>query len=260
MKADAVAVLNRSALARRVSWGITLLAVAGLLGIIGVTFVTSFEAVSEVAVERGVVARDLAWAIPIAIDGLIVVGSAVAWLESLRAERWHLGPIAVVAVAGVLSVVANIAHAGNDDWLARALAATPPAGLIVAVELLAWETRRAVRRSLGIDQAGEPGEAVPVVAEAEPVAVDPSEFGPRAATPELLDRIGPPAANGNGRRKTSGRVPTSRVITWADVEALAPDQRTSERAVQAALDTSRHQVRKLVEQDSDRWRTLVSRS
>lgn len=73
----------------------------GLAVIAVVTFVTSFDAVSAVGAARGAVAPELAWAIPLALDGLIVVGSAVAWLESLRGGRWHPFPVVLVLVAGV---------------------------------------------------------------------------------------------------------------------------------------------------------------
>lgn len=118
----------------------------GLLVIVAVTFVTSFAAVSVVAAERGAVDPHLAWALPLAIDGMIVVGSAVAWVESLKGARWHPFPVILVAAAGALSVAANVAHAAGGDWLARLLAAVPPAFLLAAVELGAWQIRRDVQR------------------------------------------------------------------------------------------------------------------
>lgn len=118
------------------------LARAGLAAIVAVTFVTSFDAVAAVAADRGSVTPRLAWAIPVALDGTIVVGSAVAWLESLRGGRWHVFPASLVAVAGGLSVWANVAHASGGDPLARALAAVPPVALLATVELGAWQLRR----------------------------------------------------------------------------------------------------------------------
>lgn len=127
-------------------WAIRLVGL-GLTTIVAVTFVTSFDAVSAVAAERGAVSARLAWAIPLAIDGLIVVGSAAAWLESLRGGRWHPFPVTLVAVAGGLSVAANVAHAPGTDPLARTLAAVPPVALLAAVELGAWLMRRQARRT-----------------------------------------------------------------------------------------------------------------
>jgi hypothetical protein len=123
------------------------LARLGLAVIAVVTFITSFDAVSAVGAARGAVSAELAWAIPLALDGLIVVGSAVAWLESLRGGRWHPFPVTLVAVAGALSVAANVAHASGTDPLARALAAVPPVALLAAVELGAWQLRREANRT-----------------------------------------------------------------------------------------------------------------
>lgn len=141
----AITTLERAAL---------LLVGVGLLTITVVTFVTSFDAVSAVAAERGAVSERFAWAIPLAIDGLIVVGSAAAWLESLRGGRWHPFPVTLVAVAGGLSVAANVAHAPGTDILARLLAAVPPVALLSAVELGAWLMRRQVRRSHAATSVG----------------------------------------------------------------------------------------------------------
>jgi hypothetical protein len=127
-------------------WALRLVRV-GLAVIALVTFVTSFDAVSAVGAARGAVSAELAWAIPLALDGLIVVGSAVAWLESLRGGRWHPFPVALVMIAGALSVAANVAHASGTDPLARALAAVPPVALLAAVELGAWQLRREAHRT-----------------------------------------------------------------------------------------------------------------
>lgn len=130
---------------RPVTIGLGALVAAGFAAIAGITFITSFAAVSELAIDRGIVREDLGWTIPFGIDGLIVVASAVAWIESLRDGRWHPFPVAVVALSAALSVAANVAHADSANWLSRALAASPPVGLLLSVELAAWTLRRAVR-------------------------------------------------------------------------------------------------------------------
>lgn len=132
-------------------WAVTgaaALLAAGVLAIIAATFVTSFDAQAAVARDRGAVNPHLAWAIPLAIDGMIVVGSAAAWITAMRDNRWHPFPMAVVAVAGAMSIVTNVAHAATGDWLARALAAVPPVALLAAVELGAWLIRQTVHREV----------------------------------------------------------------------------------------------------------------
>lgn len=155
----AAAAPSRGGLERASLWLVGL----GLAVIVSVTFITSFDAVSAVAVSRRAVSPHLSWAVPLAIDGLIVVGSAAAWVESLRGGRWwsHLFPVLIVAAAGALSVAANVAHAPTTDPLARVLAGVPPVALLSAVELGAWLIRRDVRRTAV-------GPATPVVAGVSP--------------------------------------------------------------------------------------------
>ncbi len=122
---------------------------------------------SEVAVELEAVAPNLGWTIPLALDGLIVVGSAVLWSESME-DRWHLFPLITVVAAAILSVTANIAHAGTDSLLGQALAGVPPVALILAVELAAWQIRRSIRRS---NQQQQRTAEAPVAAAAAPAPV-----------------------------------------------------------------------------------------
>lgn len=163
-----------------------LLVGVGLAAITAVTFVTSFDAVSHVAAERGAVSPRLSWAIPLAIDGLIVVGSAAAWLESLRGGRWHPFPVTLVAVAGGLSVAANVAHAPGTDPLAKILAAVPPVALLSAVELGAWLLRRGVRRA----RPHAPQEPTPEAPAAPAPTLAPSTAAIAGALREHIDAGG----------------------------------------------------------------------
>jgi hypothetical protein len=111
--------------------------VAGLLVIGAAVFLTSFDAVSAVAASRGAVNPRLSFTIPLAIDGLMVVGSAIAWAEA-EAGRGRWFPRIVVGLTAALSVWANVSHAGSSDLLTQVLAGVPPVSLLAAVELGAW--------------------------------------------------------------------------------------------------------------------------
>jgi hypothetical protein len=126
------------------------LARVGLIVIAVVTFVTSFDAITATAAATGAVSPHLAWAIPIAIDGLILVGSAVAWTEAID-DDWHPFPLLTVGGAAGLSVWANVAHAAGAPVLGQVLAAVPPIALIVSVELGAWQMRRSLKRTRQAD-------------------------------------------------------------------------------------------------------------
>lgn len=118
------------------------LARIGFLSIAACTFGLSFDAISDVARATGAVDPSLAWIVPLAVDGMIVTATAVLWTESLSGRGWHMFPLlAIISPAG-LSMWANVAHASGQSLLAQVLAAVPPAGLILSLELVAWQVRR----------------------------------------------------------------------------------------------------------------------
>lgn len=105
--------------------------------------ITSFRAIREVAVTVGAIDADLAWTIPLIYDALIIICSLAVNVLALWG-RWHPFPLAVLTAATVLSTTANLAHAQGNSLLAHAIAATPPVGAFLTVELGAFLTRRVV--------------------------------------------------------------------------------------------------------------------
>jgi Protein of unknown function (DUF2637) len=118
------------------------LARIGFLSIAACTFGLSFDAISDVARQTGAVDPSLAWIVPLAVDGMIVTATAVLWTESLSGRGWHMFPLLAIISPAALSMWANIAHASGQSLLAQVLAAVPPAGLILSLELVAWQIRR----------------------------------------------------------------------------------------------------------------------
>lgn len=118
----------------------------GCVAVATVTFITSFDAISDVAITTGAVSPALAWAVPVAVDGMILVGSAVAWTEAIDG-RWHPLPLTAVGGAALLSVWTNVAHAPQANMLGQTLAAVPPIALIISIELAAWQVRQEIKRS-----------------------------------------------------------------------------------------------------------------
>jgi hypothetical protein len=118
------------------------LARIGFLSIAACTFGLSFDAISDVARQTGAVDPSLAWIVPLAVDGMIVTATAVLWTESLSGRGWHMFPLLAIISPAALSMWANVAHASGQSLLAQVLAAVPPAGLILSLELVAWQIRR----------------------------------------------------------------------------------------------------------------------
>jgi hypothetical protein len=114
----------------------------GFLSIAACTFGLSFDAIRDVAQNTGAVDPALAWIVPLAVDGMIVTATAVLWTESLSGRGWHMFPLLAIIGPAALSMWANVAHASGTTLLAQVLAAVPPAGLILSLELVSWQIRR----------------------------------------------------------------------------------------------------------------------
>jgi hypothetical protein len=114
----------------------------GFLSIAACTFGLSFDAIRDVAQSTGAVDPSLAWIVPLAVDGMIVTATAVLWTESLSGRGWHMFPLLAIIGPAALSMWANVAHASGTTLLAQVLAAVPPAGLILSLELVSWQIRR----------------------------------------------------------------------------------------------------------------------
>lgn len=94
----------------------------------------SWEHIASVAMSAG--ERPwVAYSLPLAIDGLIVVGVA-ALLEDRRSGRVpRMIARVAVAVGVVMTLAANIASA-EPTWSARAVAVTAPVAFLLSVEVL----------------------------------------------------------------------------------------------------------------------------
>lgn len=93
--------------------------------------VMSFAGLRELALRAGYPPA-LAWLLPLIVDGLVITGSLGVVAASLVGLRtwypWMLTWLGVIA-----SVVGNVAVA-QDDWLSRAVHATPPITFALAIE------------------------------------------------------------------------------------------------------------------------------
>lgn len=222
------------------------LARAGCIVIAGVTFLTSFDAISDVAIATGAVSPRLAWAVPLAVDGMILVGSAVAWTEAIDG-RWHPFPLAAVGGAAVLSVWANVAHAPDANLLGKSLAAVPPIALIISVELAAWQIRQAIKRTAREEQETEARAAGRAVKDA----------AARAAAPLANGKL----RGGDSAEITSGVVTTAgfNVELWDRIVAYVnqAEQRPTPSVLAEALGTTPEIVRQAIEAQRDQWDWLA---
>lgn len=102
-----------------------------VLALAAAAAVMSFAGLRELAILAGY-PPELAWLLPLIIDGLVVTGSLGVVAASLVGiPTWY--PWMLTWLGVIASVVGNVAVA-DDDFLSRSVHATPPLAFALAVE------------------------------------------------------------------------------------------------------------------------------
>ena len=134
-------------MAERLLGALTILLV---LGVAGLAFVVSFEAISAFAVSTGAFPPALGWCAPLLVDTFTAAATLAIWSRSLAGLGAGYART-LVAAATVVSLALNVAHAPNR-LAARLVAALPPLALLAAVELVMSEARRALTHHGALDR------------------------------------------------------------------------------------------------------------
>lgn len=169
------------------------------------SFALSYVALRDVAAHTLAVPADMAWLVPICVDGAVLASSASIWASSMRGTK--VDPVAVVTLVTLLavSVVINVNHAG-PEVLAKVIAALPPLTLLACLELVAGQYRSSQRDNHAQEAATGPSPADPH---------DTAAAGGGAPTLSELEVVTPvphrPAA-----------VPDGPAPTWEQPAASAP--------------------------------------
>jgi hypothetical protein len=194
---------------------------AGVVFIASLAFWVSYHAIKGVWITSGAGRPQDAWAIPLLIDGLIVVGSLVGLTRALDGVRggWvSAHPWTLVLAATMVSLVANIAHA-TPSLGAQAMASLIPLILFAATELVIGEFRRT---SKSARSTPGPDPAVEVTDGIAPVPVPRGDTPTGSVHPYRGGRL--PAAPGVGvggvavERATAGVGDTLAARPLGDVE------------------------------------------
>jgi hypothetical protein len=127
------------------AWARVALFVIGVLGAVAVNvsaFMLSADAITTVAKASGISAT-IAWALVLAIDGLMTTGTVVFVVRRLAGEPVTY-PLVVLGAGVVLSVICNALHAGSsgghlilDDNTKMAVSAIPAVSLFLSFHLIA---------------------------------------------------------------------------------------------------------------------------
>jgi hypothetical protein len=152
-------------------------AVAGTVFIAAGAFWLSFTALADLARRAGVGAGQ-AWAWPLIVDGLIVVGTVAVVALAGQRSAWY--PWLLLICGATVSVTANALHAivaaATDvpDLLAASVAAVPPLVLLAITHLTVILTRPATPPPVTEVATAEPRPDEIALADAPSVAAPPS--------------------------------------------------------------------------------------
>jgi Protein of unknown function (DUF2637) len=191
-------------MAERLLGAMTILLV---LGVAGLAFVVSFEAISAFAVATGAFPPTLGWCAPLLVDTFTAAATLVIWSHSLAGLGAGYART-LVAAATAVSLALNVAHA-PDRLAARLVAALPPLALLAAVELVMSEARRALAHPGALDR------------------VDAAPTTPAAASTEVLPAPANAIDEHAAARAASGSATTGAVNegdSRARVRALLADE------------------------------------
>ncbi|MCB0175803.1 MAG: DUF2637 domain-containing protein [Anaerolineae bacterium] len=108
------------------------------------SFILSFAGMYAVAVDSGY--GLLAWLWPLVTESAVVIFSLVLLTAKLEGYKNNaLQPMIVTCT--VLSVVFNVLHAPNDQWLTKAVVAFPPIFLYAAFKTWIWKVEQDTKRA-----------------------------------------------------------------------------------------------------------------
>lgn len=226
------------------------------------SFCLSYVALRDVSASVHAVPADMAWVVPIVVDGGVIAASSCLWASSYRNRRRD--PIAYLVTTALLifSVIVNTYHAGSLP-LAKAIAALPPLTLLACLELVA----KMHRADLGATQVAAPATVAvaathvavgpsspPAVAKAitaQPESTQPSAPAAPAAAGAASTSSAPAAEDTTApaRKSTQAAGGAEKVRQLFDEAVLAgrdPGERTLAKEIADQVDVSAAYVRKII--------------
>lgn len=205
-----------------------------VLGVAGLAFVVSFEAISAFAVATGAFPAALGWCAPLLVDTFTAAATLVVWSRSLAGLGARYAR-ALVAAATAVSLALNVAHAPHQ-LAARLVAALPPLALLAAVELVMSEARRALTHNNAPDRVG--------TAPVDPAAVSAAVLaGPAGAITARGAALAAPASAATGA-DTAGDTRSQVRVLLAHEQAGGP--RLTGKQVAAAVGVKERRAQELL--------------
>jgi hypothetical protein len=242
------------------AWARVTLFVIGVLGAVAVNvsaFMLSADAITTVAKASGISAT-IAWALVLAIDGLMTTGTVVFVVRKLQGEP-VMYPLVVLGAGVILSIICNALHANAsggghldlDKNTKMAVSAIPAVSLFLSFHLIADMIKGNLQGGTATGEAdqtpsGEHRAEHPEAARQTPVTVSGQD---RPDTGQTTGQT-PPAVPGQTPPAASAPTPAARVAK----PVQTPRPKTREEAgepISKLVPIDRGKVRELLLADRD---------
>lgn len=159
---------------------LAILAAVLTIGLTGVTFWLSYEALHTLAAANGL-QGERAWAWPATIDAFIVIGEVLILRASLlRRVDWLA--VILTASGSIGSIVLNVASAGQVDRMTQVVHAVPPCAALLIFTALMRQIYRALSAATVEQLPAAP--PMPQQAPTVPAVEDREDFAPEAKADE----------------------------------------------------------------------------
>src|SRR5262245_8926397 len=192
-----------------VKYRIALLTTAGIMLAVAVAGVTGFSSWGHiVAVGRGV-REPSAALLPVAVDGMMLSGTAMAAVDPLRGKRPRAWSIVGMWLGSAMTLTFNVASAWERGVVAMIIACVYAVALLVTVETLFHPSRRYLegRRSVAESIIGEATATMPVPVSPGPVGLAPA-FSADPGEPIVAEIVNAPPQVRPRRRRAGKGYPT----------------------------------------------------
>jgi hypothetical protein len=204
------------------AWRIPILSTLGFVVVLTVAYVTGSISWRHIVHVGHMVEEPSAGLLPVAVDGMMLTGAIMAWIDRMRGYRARAWSIVALWLGSLLTVCFNALSALERGWQAVGLAMVPAIAFLVTVESVFHPSQRLLEMVR---------EAVSV-----PVIESPA---PQPETPAVQPK---PATTGNGSRpsrprKSHGPKPegprraprqanhTARIVTGEELDRAAKEFR-----------------------------------
>jgi hypothetical protein len=169
-------------------WRVAILSTAGLAVVIAQAFGTGYMSWGHI-VHVGLSVREpSAGLLPVAVDGMMVTGAIMAWVDRIRGYKARAWSIVALWFGSWLTLAFNVMSAYERGLLAMVVAAIPAAAFLVTVESVFHPSTRILEMAVEAVAKAVDAPVPPVSVETPPVPPSEAPEVPTAEDAPVRDK------------------------------------------------------------------------